>query len=243
MAMETISYHADVPMSGTLYRPAGKGAAPAVLVFPDILGIGDHSRERAARLADRGYVAFAADLHGNGQSLSIPDALERLEHYFETPEVTIGRAEAAFARLRTIPGVDAGRFAAIGFCYGGMLSLEMARRGAPLSAVIGFHSRLATSNPNGGKLIKGKVLACIGSEDPDVPADQRAAFEAEMREAGVDWQLHLYGGVYHAFTDWRCDAAGKPDFARYDAAADRRSWTSMCALLEEVFAAGGLGEG
>ncbi|HKT84510.1 MAG TPA: dienelactone hydrolase family protein [Novosphingobium sp.] len=235
MRIDALSYNADVTMAGTLYRPEGIGSAPAVLVFPDILGVGDHSRERAARLAERGYIAFAADLHGNGQALSIPDALEQLERYDEDPEVTFRRAEAALARLREVPEVDTQRIAAIGFCYGGMLSLEMARRGAPLSAVVGFHSRLATSNPNGGKLIRSKVLACIGSEDPDVPEGQRTAFEAEMREADVDWQLHLYGGVYHAFTDWRCDAAGIPHFARYDAAADRRSWMAMCALLEEAF--------
>ena len=241
MRIETLSYDADLPMVGKLYRPERTESLPAVLVFPDILGFGDHVCERASRLAERGYVAFAADLHGNGQALPIPQALERLDRYYETPEVTIRRAEAALARLCRVPEVDTTRMAAIGFCYGGMLCLEMARRGAPLCAVIGFHSQLATSNPNGGALIKGKVLACIGSEDPDIPADQRAEFEAEMRAAGVDWQLHLYGGVYHAFTDWRCDAAGLPDFARYDAAADRRSWMSMCALLDEVFEAGGLG--
>ena len=237
MKVEPIFYNADLPMVGTLYYPEHAGPRPAVLVFSDILGIGDHSRERASRLAELGYIAFAADLHGNGQALSIPDALERLERYLETPEVTTGRGEAALARLREVPGVDPDRIASIGFCYGGMISLEMARRGAPLSAVVGFHSRLTTSNPDGARLIQGKVLACIGSEDPDVPADQRATFEAEMRAAGVDWQLHVYGGVYHAFTDWRCDAAGIPHFARYDAAADRRSWASMCALLEEAFAA------
>ena len=243
MKTETLFYDADLPMAGTLYRPEGAGPSPAVLVFPDILGIGDHSRERASRLAERGYIAFAADLHGHGQALSIPDALERLERYHETPDLVTRRGEAALALLRGMAGVDTRRIASIGFCYGGMLSLEMARRGAPLSAVVGFHSRLATSNADGAKLIRGKVLACIGSEDPDVPAEQRGAFEAEMRAAGVDWQLHVYGGVYHAFTDWRCDAAGIPDFARYDAAADRRSWTSMCALLEEVFEAGGSDDG
>lgn len=242
MQIDTLSYDADVPMSGTLYHPNRAEPCPAVLVFPDILGLGDHARERARRLAERGYVAFAADLHGSGQFLSIPEALLRLERYREIPDVTCGRGHAALARLRGIPGVDPKRIAAIGFCYGGMLALEMARAGAPLCAVVGFHSRLATSNPNGAALIKGKVLVCIGSEDPDVPADQRAAFETQMRTARVDWQLHLYGGVYHGFTDWRCDAAGRPDFVRYDAAADRRSWTSMCAFLDEVFCGGQPGQ-
>ncbi|HKT16062.1 MAG TPA: dienelactone hydrolase family protein [Allosphingosinicella sp.] len=235
MKTETLNYDADVPMVGTLFRPDGAEAAPAILVFSDIMGIGDHSRERAARLAERGYVAFAADLHGNGQILPAEQALEQLERFYANPDVTCGRGEAALAQLQGVPGVDATRIAAMGFCYGGTLSFEMARRGAPLSASIGFHAGLATSNPNGGASIKGKVLACIGSEDPAVPPEQRAAFEAEMRAAGVDWQLHLYGGVYHSFTDWRCDAAGLPEFARYNAAADQRSWAAMCGLLDEVF--------
>lgn len=235
MQTETLLYDADVPMAGTLYRPERTGPCPAVLVFSDIFGPGDHARERASRLAERGYVAFAADLHGSGQILPAEQAMEQLQRFYANPGLTCGRGDAALARLCGLPGVDAARIAAIGFCYGGTLALEMARRGAALSAVVGFHSALATSNPNGAAQIKGKVLACIGSEDPSIPADQRAAFEAEMRAAGVDWQLHLYGGVYHTFTDWRCAAFGLPDFARYDAAADRRSWAAMCALLEQVF--------
>ena len=241
MKTETLNYEADMPMVGTLFRPDGAGLAPAILVFSDIMGIGDHSRERAARLAERGYVALAADLHGNGRILPPDQAMEQLERFYQNPDLTCGRGDAALARLCAMPEVDATRIAAMGFCYGGTLSFEMARRGAPLSASIGFHAGLATSNPNGAALIKGKVLACIGSEDPAVPPEQRAAFEAEMRAAGVDWQLHLYGGVYHTFTDWRCDAFGMPDFARYDAAADRRSWAAMCGLLDEVFEQGAAG--
>jgi len=232
---EALRYHADVSLLGTLYRPEQTRPAPAVLVFSDIFGLGDHARERAARLAEQGYVVLAADLHGDGQILAFEPAMKQLASFRDHPEIPLGRADAALARLSEMPWVDAPRIAAIGFCYGGTLALEMARRGAPLCAVVGFHSGLATSNPTGAALIKGKVLACIGSEDPVVPADQRAAFEAEMRAGGVDWQLHLYGGAYHTFTDSRCDAWGKPDFARYNAEADRRSWASMCALLDEAF--------
>jgi dienelactone hydrolase len=234
--IETLRYEADVPMAGALFRPAHTGSSPAVLVYSDIFGLGDHTRERAQRLAERGYFALAADLHGNGQNLAYDQAMNQLSQFHADPDLPCGRGDAALAGLRGVSGVDATRIAAIGFCYGGTLCLEMARRGAPLSAVVGFHSGLATTNPGGATAIKGKVLACIGGEDPIVPAAQRAAFEAEMRAARIDWQLHVYGGVYHTFTDRRCDAWGRPDFARYDAAADRRSWAAMSALLDEVFA-------
>ncbi|WP_313805577.1 dienelactone hydrolase family protein [Sphingobium sp.] len=234
MRSETIDYQADVPLSGTLFLPDGVGPAPGVLVFPDIFGYGDHALERAERLAGLGYAALAADLHGERRALAVEPAMAELQRFYEEPDRPGARGGAALAALAGHPGVDGARIAAIGFCYGGRLALEMARRGAPLAAVVGFHSSLVSSYPQGGGLIRGKILACIGSEDPGVPVEERTAFEAEMQAAGVDWQLHLYGGVYHTFTNWRADSWGHPDFARYDAGADRRSWAAMQALLAEV---------
>lgn len=235
MQIETLSYSADVSLIGTLCAPERAEPGPAVLVFSDIFGLGDHARERAARLAELGYVTLAADLHGNGRLLAMEELGERLGAFYADPDVPCGRGIAALEQLRARPDVDSGRIGAIGFCYGGTLALEMARKGIDLAAVVGFHSVLKTNNPDGGKRIRGKVLACIGSEDPEIGLDQRAAFEQEMRAAEVDWQLHLYGGVYHTFTDPRCDEWGMRDFARYDAVADRRSWEAMTALLREVF--------
>ena len=234
MQVETIAYDADVPMVGTLYLPDQRGPAPGVLVFPDIFGLGDHAHERAQRLAGLGYAALAADLHGERRVLDIDAAMAELAGFYAEPDRPCARGDAALAALAQHSSVDATQVAAIGFCYGGTLGLEMARRGAALAGVVGFHSGLATTNPAGGALIRGKILACIGSEDPAVPHEERVAFEAEMRAAGVDWQLHLYGGVYHTFTDWRADGLGRPDIARYDAAADARSWAAMRALLDEV---------
>ncbi|HKR93121.1 dienelactone hydrolase family protein [Novosphingobium sp.] len=234
MRSERIDYQADVPLSGTLFLPEGPRPVPAVLVFPDIFGYGDHVLERAERVAGLGYAALAADLHGERQALAPEPAMAELARFYAEPDRPCARGDAALKALAEHPAVKGDRIAAIGFCYGGRLALEMARRGAPLAAVAGFHSSLVSSYPQGGGLIRGKILACIGSEDPGVPAHERSAFEAEMREAGVDWQLHLYGGVYHTFTNWRADTWGHPDFARYDAGADRRSWRAMNALLADV---------
>ena len=235
MQSQIVAYHADVALSGTLYLPDGSSPRPAVVVFPDIVGLGDHAHERAARLAKEcGYVALAADLHGDAKRISLDLAMEQLDRFYADPSITCGRGDAALKLLADHPAVDGQRIATIGFCYGGTLGLELARRGADLAAVVGFHSNLSTKNPDGAKRIKGRILACIGSEDPSIPVEQRVAFEEEMRGASVDWQLHVYGGVYHTFTDRRCDDFGMPDFARYDAQADRRSWLSMCAVLNDA---------
>jgi dienelactone hydrolase len=124
--------------------------------------------------------------------------------------------------------------AAIGFCFGGTMALELARSGADLAAVTGFHSGLATKKPEDARNIKGHVLVCLGADDPSIGADQRAAFEAEMKAGGVEYQLHLYGGVVHSFTNPEADAMRRPEFARYDGRADTRSWASMLALFDEV---------
>lgn len=234
MKSETITYEADVPLTGTLFLPDSDGPAPGVVVFPDIFGYGEHVLERAERVAGLGYAALAADLHGQQRAFDVEPAMAELERFYVEPDRPRLRGDAALKALADHSRVDGSRLAAIGFCYGGRLALEMARQGAPLAAVIGFHSSLISSYPQEQNRIRGKILACVGSEDPGVPVEERAAFEAEMRAAGVDWQLHLYGGVYHTFTNWRADSWGRPDFARYDACADQRSWAAMRSLLQEA---------
>ena len=123
--------------------------------------------------------------------------------------------------------------AAVGYCFGGTLVLELARGGADLRAVVGFHPGLGTSRPEDARDITGTVLLCVGSEDPHVDGDARAAFEAEMRAGGVDWRMHLYGGVQHSFTHPHADRAGIPGLA-YDPAAADRAWRDMLDLFEEV---------
>ena len=132
------------------------------------------------------------------------------------------------------PEADATRVAVIGYCFGGTMALHMARAGLDLKAAVGFHSGLGTAAPAAPGAIKAKVLALIGADDPIVPAAQRDAFVAEMTAARADWQLHLYGGVQHSFTNPAADRLAMPGIA-YNAAADHRAWTSMIALFHEVF--------
>ena len=115
------------------------------------------------------------------------------------------------------------------------MALELARSGANIAGIVGFHSGLATAAPKDAKNILGKVLVCIGADDPGIDAAERAAFEDEMRAGGVDWQMNVYGGVVHSFTNPAADAMGNPDFLRYDAKADARSWSEMRAFFDEIF--------
>lgn len=146
------------------------------------------------------------------------------------------RMAAALNVLTAHPGVDPGRVAVIGYCYGGTAALELARTGADLQAVVGFHSGLATVRPQDAANIKAKVLVCIGADDPVIPPEQRTAFAQEMTGAGVDWRLNLYGGTGHSFTNPEVDAYGMPGFA-YNAQSHRRSWTAMLDLFGETIGA------
>ena len=237
MQQETITYGADgLNLRGCFFAQPGATALPAVLVFPEAFGIGDHVLGKARRLAEAGFAALACDLHGDGKLIDdLQEAVGLIQPLLADPSRTRARAHAALEALTGRPEVDANKVAAIGFCFGGTMALELARGGADLRAVVGFHSELATKAPKtDARAIRGKVLACIGADDPMIPADQRAEFEAEMRDAGVDWQMHLYGGVVHSFTNTEAAKRGMPDAIRYSAEADARSWEAMDALFSEV---------
>lgn len=234
---ETLAYDADgLAMLGRFYVDAERsGPRPAVLVFPEAFGLGDHAKSRAKRLAELGYAALACDLHGQGEVIGdLAKVMGLLGPLFADPARTRARGQGALQALVARPDVDAANVAAIGFCFGGTMALELARGGAPLKAAVGFHSGLATAAPHDAANIKGKVLVCLGADDPGVTLAHRNAFEAEMREGGVDWRMHLYGGVVHSFTNPDADALGRADL-RYDAKADARSWSEMRALFDEVF--------
>lgn len=232
-----ISYEADGrTMVGTLALPEGTGRRPGVLVCHEGPGIDDHARARAARLADeRGYVAFALDYHGSGQPVvDRRQMMARLGEFRDDPARVRAIATAGLDVLCAEEQTDTDALAAIGFCFGGTLSLELARSGAPLKAIVGFHSGLAPARPEDAAAITGKVLMLIGADDPIVDNAQRRDFEEEMRAGGVDWQLTVYGGAQHSFTNPRATGVNIPGIA-YDQPTDRRSWRAMGDLFDEVF--------
>ncbi len=236
MQQDTISYEADgLQMRGQLFFEPNGGARPGVLVFPEAFGLGEHAISRAERLAGMGYAALACDLHGDGKMIEdLQEAIGQIKPLMEAPERTRTRAGAALDLLSSRPEVDADRIAAIGFCFGGTMALELARGGRHLAAVVGFHSGLATqakARPGG---VRPRVLVCIGGDDPMIPPEQRREFEEEMRAAGADWQLHVYGNTVHSFTNRHAAKRNMPDAIRYSPEADHRSWASMTELFQEA---------
>lgn len=237
MRRETLSYQADgLPMRSSLFVADHDLPRAGVLVFPDLFGIGEHSLERAERLAELGYAALACDLHGGGETMAdFGSAMSELQALTSRPDRIRARAAGAFAALASHDAVDWSRIAAIGFCFGGTIALELARSGADLKGVVGFHSDLGSNAPmTQAGAINGRVLVCIGADDPLIPAEQRLDFEREMRAGKVDWQMQLYGGVVHNFTNPRSAAMNMPDSVRYDAYADAHSWALMKGLFDDV---------
>jgi dienelactone hydrolase len=160
----------------------------------------------------------------------IAQMMERIGELMAAPERTRALGQAGLDILLAQGATDPARVAVIGYCFGGTLALEMARGGTDLKAVVGFHSGLATARPEDAKNITAKVLVCIGAEDPLVPAEQRNAFEEEMRAGGVDWTMNLYGGAAHSFTNPNASALGIPG-VEFHAPTDERTWQAMLDLF------------
>jgi len=212
--------------------PVG-GRRPGVLLSHEGGGMDGNVRSRTERLAASGYVAFALDYFGGGRQPPFEEAQARLRVLLDDPDGIRRLGRAGLEVLTAQEEVDADRLAAIGFCFGGTMSLELARDRAPLRVVVGFHPGLNSARPDDSANITASVLMCCGADDPIIPVESRRAFEEEMRSAGVaDWRLELYGGVGHSFTNPSIDARGWPGFA-YDERADRRSWQSMLDLFRE----------
>jgi dienelactone hydrolase len=239
MHSEVLKYEFNgLNMESVLYFDETKtGKRPAVLVFPEAYGLSAHAKEKAQRLAALGYVTLASDLYGEGKNAStLEEALAFVGPMLKDPLINRAYAEAGRKALIARPEVDAGRVAAIGYCSGGTVALELARGGADVKGVAGFHSGLGTERPGDAKDIKGKVLVCIGADDPMNGPALRQTFNDEMTAGKVDWQMHLYGGVVHSFTNKEAEKRGHPDVMRYSASADRRSFTALENFLEEIFA-------
>jgi len=233
---EAIEYkHGDTTLRGHLvYDDAAEGKRAGVLVVPEWWGLNDYAKSRAEQLARLGYVAFAVDMYGEGKVAADPAGAKALAGplYADAARMR-GRAAAGLAVLAGRPEVDASRIAAIGYCFGGTVALELARSGAELAAVVSFHGGLKAIGSVAEEGLKPRILVLHGAEDPMVPAAEVQAFEAEMKAAKADYELVSYGGAVHAFTNPGVDKVGLPG-ARYDAKADARSWTQMRTLFSET---------
>jgi dienelactone hydrolase len=233
---ETVEYKdGDTTLEGFLaYDTAQAGKRPGILVVHQWMGLSDYEKKRCEMLAKLGYVAFAADVYGQGiRPRSVAEAGAQAGKYKSNRKLLRQRVNAGLACLRQQRLVDAQRVGAIGYCFGGTAVIELARSGADVRGVVSFHGGLDAPTPADGKNIKCRVLALHGADDPFESAADLAAFENEMRAGGVDWELVKYGGAVHSFTDWNADGSLKG--AQYNERADRRSWAAMREFFADLF--------
>ncbi len=230
----------DQVLEGYLAYDAAKvGKRPAVLIVHDWKGVGPNVQQRAQQLARLGYLAFAADIYGKGVRPDSPEAASaQAGKYKQDRALFRSRLQAGYRAMLASPQADAGRTAAIGYCFGGTGVLELARAGADLRGVVSFHGGLDSPTPADGKNIRGKVLILHGAEDPFVKPADIDALLAELRSADVDWQMITYSGAVHSFTNPEAGNDASTG-AAYNASADRRSWGAMRQFFDELFNASG----
>jgi dienelactone hydrolase len=233
---QTIEYKAgDTTCEGVLaYDDAVSTKRPGVLIAHQWKGLTDYEKKRAEMLVKLGYVAFCADVYGKGVRADNPkDAAALAGKYKADRPLLRQRINAALTILKSNSRVNTSQIGAIGYCFGGTTVLELARSGAKLNGIVSFHGGLGTSTPEDAKKIQTHVLALHGADDPFVPPAEVEAFQKEMREAKVDWQLVAYGNAVHSFTDWNAGNDNSKGSA-YNEAADKRSWEAMKDFFAEV---------
>lgn len=225
----------DTRLEGwVVYDDSRSGPRPGVLVVHQWKGLGDYEKKRAEMLAKLGYVAFCADIYGQGVRASNPQDASALAGKYKADRPLLRRrVAAALKAMKARPEVDGAKTAAIGYCFGGTTVIELARSGADTLGVVSFHGGLATDLPAKAGL-KAKLLVLHGADDPFVPPAEVEAFAQEARAAGADWQLVAYGGAVHSFTDWNAGNDNSKG-AAYNERADRRSWVKMQEFFRELF--------
>ncbi len=228
--------HEGVVLEGYLaWDDALEGPRPGVLVVHQWMGLTDNERMRADMLAGLGYVAFATDIYGQGiRPANVAEASEQAGKFYGDLPLYRARLQAGLTQLEGQSNVDPEKLAAIGYCFGGKGVLELARSGADVAGVVSFHGNLDTGMPASAGDVEAKILVCHGAVDPYVKPEAVHGFLEEMEAAKVDYQLIMYAGAVHAFTQ---KGAGDDPAkgAAYNAAADRRSWIAMKDFFAEIF--------
>lgn len=211
---------------------ARPGPLPAVLINHAWSGRDEFVERKARRLAWHGYAAFALDMYGQGKRGETTEQCQALmTPLVQDRKLLLRRITTGLETLRALPQVDARRVAAMGFCFGGLCVLDLARSGADVRGVVSFHGLLKPSGLPAAQ-VRAKVLALHGYDDPMAPPEDVLAFAKEFTAAGADWQLHAFGHTLHAFT--HPQANDREHGMLYDEAADRRSWHALMQFLEEV---------
>ena len=237
LVTKTVEYkQGDATLEGYLaYDDSFSGQRPGVLIVHQWMGLTGYEKQRAEQLASLGYVALCADIYGKGVRPADTKAAGVEATKYKTDRALLRlRVNAGLDELQKCDLADTKHIAAIGYCFGGTTVIELARSGAVLNGIVSFHGGLDSPTPADGKNIKCKVLVCHGADDPFEKPEDLAAFEKEMRDAGVDWRLIKYGGAVHSFTQ---PMAGndKSKGAAYNERADKRSWQDMKSFFAEIF--------
>lgn len=218
------------------YDDSSSEKRPCVLVSHAWGGQSDFEREKAEKLAELGYVGFAIDVYGKGKrGTSMDENAKLMQPFMDDRKLLLKRLQIALDAAKKLPGVEPGKVAAIGFCFGGLCVLDLARSVAEgVVGVVSFHGLFAPPEIGEQKKIKSKVLILHGYDDPMATPDNMVGIAKEMSEAGADWQIHAYGNTVHAFTN---PAAAMPENGiLYNEAAEKRSFKAMENFLAEIFA-------
>jgi dienelactone hydrolase len=238
--IEPVEYKAgNVTLKGHIaYDDAKQGKRPGVLVVHEWWGLNDYAMNRAKMLAELGYTGMAIDMYGDGKTTTHPeDAQKFTQEVISNAENAKQRFVAAMEVLKKHKSVDPERIAAIGYCFGGAVVLEIAREGLDLDGVVSFHGSLGTKSPAKPGVVKAKVLVAHGAADSFVSPQELSGFEQEMKNAKVDYRLIQYPDAKHSFTNPAADDMAKTakiDIA-YNAEADKKSWEDMKAFFGEIF--------
>lgn len=217
-----------------VYAKDAKMRLPVVLIVHQWMGLTDYEKTRAQQLAQMGYLAICIDVYGKGVRPENQQQAGELATKYKTDRALYRRRLlAGLSKALSHPQANGSKVVAIGYCFGGTGVLELARTGAEVKGVVSFHGGLDSPSPDDGANIGCKVLACHGADDPYVPADELAAFEKEMRDHNVDWQLIKYGGAVHSFTQPMAGTDNSKG-AAYNKKADVRSWKDMHQFFNEA---------